>query len=165
MPATYEPIATQTLGTAAASIDFTSIPATYTDLRVVLVCTVSTADPLLVRFNSDSGANYSRTVLAGDGSTADSLRQTSTNQIFITRVSRSTTIPAMNTIDVFSYAGSTNKTALITDVADKNGSGVVANIVGLWRNTAAITSINLSTLSAYNFNIGTTATLYGIKNA
>jgi len=50
-------------------------------------------------------------------------------------------------------------------VADQNGSGVVANIVGLWRNTAAITSINLSTLSAYNFNIGTTATLYGIKNA
>jgi hypothetical protein len=48
---------------------------------------------------------------------------------------------------------------------DKNGSGAVWQIVGLWRSTSAITSINFFSSTGNNFAIGTTATLYGIKNA
>ena len=67
------------------------------------------------------------------------------------------------TLDIFSYTGSTNKTVLVTNSVDQNGSGQVGRVVGLWRNTAAITTITLSDSS--NFAIGTTATLYGIKAA
>ncbi len=102
MPTTYEPIATTTLGSAAATITFSTIPATYTDLRVVWVGTVTVADSAGMRFNSDSGTNYSRTVLQGDGSAASSNRSTSQNQIYLTRDDISTTLPQLFEIDIFS---------------------------------------------------------------
>jgi hypothetical protein len=166
MPSTYEPIATTTLGTSATTITFSSIPATYTDLRLVFVGTETTAgaNHANLRFNSDSGSNYSRTFLFGSGTAATSSRQTSVTQIRWSITGLSNTVPSTMSADIFSYAGSTNKTCLLTASQDFNGSGVVGNTVGLWRNTAAITSIDIinadSALAA-----GTTATLYGIKNA
>jgi hypothetical protein len=72
---TYEAIATQTLGSAAASVTFSSIPGTYTDLVVVIAGTLTTgSDNVSFQLNGDSGANYSVTVLTGDGSTASSGR-------------------------------------------------------------------------------------------
>jgi hypothetical protein len=68
--------------------------------------------------------------------------------------------------DIFSYAGSTNKTVLNKVATDKNGSGGVEYNVGLWRSTSAITSISLTLeASAQDFPVGTTATLYGILKA
>jgi hypothetical protein len=160
MPTTYEPIATQTLGSAAANITFTSIPATYTDLNLVI--TAGGGQVYYLRLNSDSGSNYSRTILWGEGTTASSSRSTSQTEIRMNGVSPSTV--GFYTADVFSYAGSTNKTILFTSSEDNNGSGYVYRNVGLWRNTAAVTSI-LFYPSAGNLAIGTTATLYGIKNA
>jgi hypothetical protein len=71
----------------------------------------------------------------------------------------------LQTVDIFSYAGSTNKTALVTSQSDQNGSGAVERSCGLWRNTAAITRIDIFPNSANNFATGTTATLYGILKA
>jgi hypothetical protein len=65
------------------------------------------------------------------------------------------------TIDLFSYSGSTNKALLSTYSEDANGSGASGCAVGLWRSTAAITSIKLFTVSN-NFATGTIATLWGI---
>jgi len=65
-------------------------------------------------------------------------------------------------IDIFNYSGNTNKTVLWAESSDKNGSGAVSRNVGLWRNTSAITTIQLSDSSSRNFGVGTTATLYGI---
>ena len=163
MPATYEPIATQTLGSAAATITFSSIAASWTDLRVVVIGTVATAGAVAIRFNSDSGSNYSRTILFGNGSTASSARSTSQTSFVIANINSSN--PSLITCDVFSYAGATFKTALGEGSDDRNGSGVVARAVGLWRNTAAITTITLIEANGANFSIGTTATLYGIKAA
>ena len=165
MPATYEPIATNTLGSATKSITFSSIPATFTDLRIVLVSTIQTAaDYVEITFNG-STTGYSWTRLSGDGSTAASGRITSnTKWVPNLPVGGSTTVPMLITTDIFSYAGSTFKTGLMETSADLNGSGVVIRGVGLWQNTAAITSIKLE-VQSYNFNAGTTATLYGIKNA
>ena len=75
-----------------------------------------------------------------------------------------TTYPLMATMDVFSYAGSTNKTCLTTVALDQNGgTGYVELAVQLWRSTAAITSISMTqTGSVNNFNAGTIATLFGI---
>jgi len=75
-----------------------------------------------------------------------------------------TTNPAMCTFDIFSYAGSTNKTVLVVGSRDNVASGSVARVVNLWRNTAAITSIEVSA-NGGNMDSGTTATLYGIKAA
>ena len=165
MPVTYEPIATTTLGSAAPSITFSSITSTYTDLRVVLVCTNASAGDTYFRFNGDSGANYSITALSGSGTSAQTNSPTgmsgiNPNQSYgIT----STTIPSLMTWDVFSYGSSAFKTTLCTASQDKNGSGNTIRVVGLWGNTAAITSITIA--PSANFNAGTTATLYGIKAA
>jgi hypothetical protein len=164
MAATYEPIATTTLGSAASSITFSSIPATYSDIRLVLTAKDATGSGYVkLTFNNDTGTNYSRTLIYGDGSAAGSA--SNTNQAFIRMNSGlSTTIPELLTADIFSYAGSTYKTALVTANEDKNGSGLIYSIVGLWRSTSAINRIDLSN-SVNNFAIGTTATLYGIKAA
>lgn len=164
MPATYEPIQTYTLGSAASSITFSSIPATYTDLRLVLNnIHSSTSGNLTISFNGvPSGTSHSWTYIEGNGTAANSARVSNEPSISASRVN---TVTVGNTFlynfDIFSYAGSTNKTCLITSSQDRNGSGVASNFVGLWRNTAAITSIVLTSAMA----IGTTATLYGIKAA
>ena len=163
MPATYEPIATTTLGSAASSITFSSIASSWTDLRVVLVGTVAAAGGVAIRFNSDTSSNYSRTVLYGTGSVAGSARDTSQTSFVIANINSSS--PSLVTCDVFSYAGSTFKTALGEGSDDRNGSGVVARAVGLYRSTSAITTITLIESNGANFSTGTTATLYGIKNA
>ncbi len=164
MPATYEPIATQTLGSAASSITFSSIPATYTDLRVVFIGgNNASATAFYFQVNGDTGSNYSRTFLTGDGATAASSRASNSSRIQ-SPMNLSATIPTFISFDIFSYAGSNNKTVLASFSADRNGSGVTSALVGLWRSTSAITSVNLSTPTDA-FGTGTTATLYGIKNA
>ena len=162
MPATYEPIATTTLGSATATISFTSISASYTDIRVVLVGShETTATTLRMQVNSDTGTNYSYTELIGDGATATSSRGTSSSRINCGNANFNNTQPSLITVDWFSYAGSTNKTCLVTASQDRNGSGSVLRTVGLWRSTSAITSVQLFPASG-NFATGTTATLYGI---
>jgi hypothetical protein len=166
MPATYEKIATTTLGSATSTITLSSIPSTYTDLRLVFVgnLTTSTAQPR-IRFNSDTTTNYSDTSLTGDGANPASGRDTSATWIYLFKTGLIGTTPSLSVVDIFSYSStSINKTCLINTSNDKNGSGTIENLVGLWRSTAAINSINIST-SGNNFAIGTTATLYGILKA
>jgi len=166
MPATYEPIATTTLGSATTSITFSSIPATYTDLRLVIaVSSASGGFNIRTQFNSDTGANYSSTWLQGDGSVASSSRNTGLTylQFF---AGESSTLPTLRTLDLFSYSGSKLKTGLMTGSNDYNGSGYVSRQVGLWSSTAAINTIYLFLSGvSQTFSIGTTATLYGILKA
>lgn len=155
-------IATTTLGSAASSITFNSIGSTYTDLRLVLLnVSASGNNVVYVRLNSDSGSNYSYTSIYGDGSSATSTRATSQTQWDQVSSGSNASYPQLWTLDIFSYAGSTYKTALATSSNDRNGSGYTERTVYLWRNTAAITSLVL-TSQVNNFGVGTTATLYGI---
>lgn len=163
MPATYEPIATNTLGSAATTITFTSISSSYTDLRLIFIGKASTNDDFRLQFNNDTGTNYSRVDIYGDGSSASSARANGAADIRIASNDGLDANIALATIDVFSYAGSTNKTCLITYSHDKNGSGYVYRQVGIWNSTSAINRITLTQNT--NFATGTTATLYGIKNA
>ena len=167
MATTYDKIATTTLGTAAASIDFTSIAGTYTDLRVVFKWQPTAALNLFIRLNNDSASPfyYSTTYLNGNGTSAASGRDTSSSSWSVNQiVNPSTKLPSFTTIDLFSYAGATNKTALITTSADFNGSGYTQPQISLWRRTDAVTQINL-VASSSTFIAGTTATLYGILKA
>lgn len=168
MPATYEPIATTTLGSAANSITFSSISASYTDLKIVLNYKRSDAGNMYaaLQFNSDTGSNYSYTVVYGFGTGTGSASTASNSQMFFNNQDPANgTNFSIGTADIFSYAGSTFKTVLLTHSADNNGSGGVSRTVGLWRSTSAISSIVIKSWSSPNFDIGTTATLYGIKNA
>jgi hypothetical protein len=166
MPATYEPIATTTLGANTTTISFTSIPSTYTDLRVIytFIRGANAGSEVFLRFNTDTATNYSDISLYGDGTSAASYRNTSATKILVNDSQGSAT-PSLGTIDVFSYAGSTNKTVLSTLSSDRNGSGWAQRGVGLWRSTAAITSVQLTCGQTNGWGVGSTATLYGIKNA
>jgi hypothetical protein len=163
MPATYEPIATQTLGSNATSIVFSSIPSTYTDLRLVLTNTASGGTQFIL-FNS-SATDYSTTYINGDGSTASSGRSTSYPRLDLNSQDTGNANVQFHTVDIFSYAGSTFKTCLITSSHDENGSGQINRQVGLWQNTAAINRIDIDLAGSATYSIGTTATLYGIKAA
>jgi hypothetical protein len=163
MPATYEPIATTTLGSASTTITFSSIPATYTDLVLIVVGTSSGSASLFFRLNGDTGTNYSSTILQGNGSSASSLQNSSQTEI-ATNAEFNATHPIMAELNVFSYAGSTNKTCLFNVSGDKNGSGLVTRGVGLFRSTSAITSLTVFS-GGTNMDIGTTAALYGILKA
>jgi hypothetical protein len=165
MPATYEPIATQTLGSAASAITFSSIPATYTDLRLVIVGIDSAEGGLRMTYNNDTSALYSNTQLYGVFSTAYSGRSTGITYCDLSVLSLATT-PKLIEVDIFSYAGSTFKTNLVSFSGNTNGASLdgIAKVVNLYRSTTAISRLDLG-LSAGSFDTGTSATLYGIKNA
>lgn len=166
MAITYEPIATTTLGSAATTITLSSIPATYTDLKLVFTCTTASGVVVFLQFNGDTATNYSRTYLEGTGTVAGAATSTSVTTFRpMAAGSTSSTVPTLITVDIFSYTGSTFKTGLSTFSGDTNGGGTVSCSVGLWRSTAAINSILILNSGAVNFSVGTTATLYGIKAA
>lgn len=162
MASTYEKIATTTLSSAAASYTFSSIPSTYTDLVLVVNAGAASGSyDFSFRFNGDSGTNYSVTRLRGTGSAASSLRQTNTT--FINTLAIPLTVDGVFIVSINNYSNSTTyKTALMRANAPANSLEAVA---GLWRNTAAITSITVSPEFLVNFIAGTTLTLYGIKSA
>ena len=161
MAQTYEPLATATSSGSSATISFTSIPATYTDLYIVVNGTVANANnTMLMQYNSDTAANYSSTVLSGDGSTTESFRGTSTSDMYCGRIS---TTQSTNIIQIQNYANTTTYKTFIS--RGNNTAARVSAFVGTWRNTAAITTVTLSFNGAGSFASGTTATIYGIKAA
>ena len=164
MAITYEPIATQTLGSATATVTFSSIPGTYTDLILIAMPSSGTGDEDLgIRFNSDTGTNYSSTILYGTGSVAGSTRGSNVNKMRIGRVSQTTPFP--NIIHIQNYANTTTyKTALSRHQNEAGDGSYVMASVGLWRNTSAITTITIAS-ETYNLQAGNTFTLYGIKAA
>lgn len=168
MAATYEPIATTTLGSATSTITFTGIASSWTDLRVVIVWKAALGSPdLIMKLNNDSGNNYSETNLWGNGTSAYSVGYTNRTSILLepgsTTITNATT-PTMATVDIFNYAGSTYKSSLISMSGDLNGSGASGIKVNLWRDTSAINRIDIG-FSSSNMATGTTATIYGILKA
>ena len=161
MASTYEKIATNTLGSATATITFSSISGSYTDLVLIasVKLTSSNTDRLILQFNGDTGSNYSITYLTGDGTTASSGRASSASEMNF--YNQSTSIFSTNIIQIINYSNSTTyKTAIgRTSTADIS----VFVTAGLWRNTASITQVDVK--SPNTFTTGSTFTLYGIKAA
>jgi hypothetical protein len=163
---TYTPIATTTLGSAAATVTLSSIPSTYTDLVLIISTRFAGgggASAIQAQFNSDSGSNYSQTVLNGNGSTASSFRSSSVTSAAFGLATDTANEFATSIIQLQNYSNTTtNKTSLArTNIA----SDRVRAIVNLWRNTQAIDSIFLQNNGATNFVAGSTFTLYGIAAA
>jgi len=157
-------IATVTVGSGgAASIDFTSIPGTMTDLLLVFSTRPGSTDTSWVqsvRFNGSS-SNLSMRTLEGDGSSASS----GTNGTRIDPINEGSTATANTfsngSIYIPNYAGSTNKSVSVDSISETNATTAYQRLAaGLWANTAAITQVSLippTTYAQYS-----SATLYGI---
>ena len=172
MPATYEPIATTTLSADAQTFTFSSIPATYTDLRLVMFALKKSAagnGAIQTRINGDTATNYSWVQLRGNGSSPSTSNAPNQNSFDFRNTLLDSTNPKFYTIDYFSYRSSVFKTVLADSAEDSNGgsgAGFVEKTVGLYRSTSAITSITIfDAFSGTSLGIGSTFTLYGIKNA
>ncbi len=167
MPAgsTYTKIASTTLGSAAASVTFSSIPSTYTDLVLVMNYFSTASEWPMIQFNSDTATNYSFTEMYGNGTSAASLRQSSINGIWVGYGAYSpagSTNPGTIIINIQNYSNTTtNKTTL----SRSNSTNGVEATVGLWRNTAAINTIVLKHQTATTYIAGSTFNLYGITAA
>ena len=166
MASTYTPINTYTVsGTSTSEINFTSIPATYTDLVVVIQGgSNSSSQNLKLQFNGDTAANYSITDLYGTGSAAGSQRGTAYNYGYVTYNNGGSTGLDQNAImNIMNYSNTTTyKTVLVR--SNNSGTGTEA-IVNLWKKTPeAINAIRLVVTTGALVN-GSTFTLYGITAA
>ena len=164
MPSTYTPIATTTLGSAAANITFSSISSAYTDLIVIVNGGFSSLDALAIQVNTDTGSNYSTTILNGDGSSAISWRSSGSTKIYMNY--NGLTGSSFSGAWVMHFQNYSNTTTNKTMIGRYNGaSNETGASVGLWRSTSVINSIKLFGNSGSNLLTGTTATLYGVKSA
>lgn len=161
--ATYEPIATQTLGSAAATVDFTSIPATYTDL--ILVCNPTSSggtDNFSLVFNSDTGNNYSYTGISGNGTSAASFRETNKDTAILGSVTSGNNAHIVHIMKYF------NTTIYKTAISRANTpANWVQSNVATWRSTAAINaiSVRIGASGSPTLAAGGIFTLYGIRAA
>jgi hypothetical protein len=170
MATTFEALATVTVGSGgAASIDFTSIPQTYTDLLVKISARITRAgvetDIMNVSFNGTS-TNESSRRLEANGTSVTS----ASNSLLLAYTANGTgaTANTFGNADFYiaNYASSNYKSASNEGVSENNATtayiGMAAN---LWSNTAAITSIAFTPDAGTDFVQYSTATLYGIKNS
>jgi hypothetical protein len=168
MATTYEPIQSQTLSSAVSSVTFSSIPQTYTDL--VLVSNVFAGfSGIGMRFNGDTASNYSYANATGQGTLGQMFRSGSTTDIQYcgwNYALGSTTIPAITKMNIMDYTNTSTYQYTLSTASDGNAAGNfdMEFFTGTWRNNAAVTSITLY-VSAVNFSVGSTFTLYGIKAA
>jgi len=175
MANTFIKIASVSVGSGgAASMAFTSIPSTYTDLCLFISARSArgqSSDNIDIFFNG-STSNRSDLALRGSGTVAVSYTTSNGHIGYIPAASDTANVFGSASIYIPNYASSTNNKSLSNDVvmennASGNGSAFMTLDAGLWSQTAAITSITLNTSSGVgsNFVEYSTATLYGIKNS
>lgn len=162
MAATYERIASTTLGSAVSTTSFTSIPATYTDLILVANYIATVLDQgVRVRYNSDTTTNYSYRNMVGYSGGTLTQQGSNTNHTRIAAVT-STNSPNLVYTNFIDYANTTTYKSHISRGNAVGNQDDVETFCGTWRSTAAISSIEIF-LNSGNFTIGATFTLYGIK--
>lgn len=169
-------IATVTVGSGGASdITFSSISGSYTDLQLALSLRTSTAtyqvDQIKLRFNGDSGTNYTYKNLVSSSAGVTSGGASSQDYLYFGYAPRpQATASAFNNALLYipNYASSSYKSIYSDTIAATNGTGdywYISNNTGIWLSTSAITSISIYSGDAGGFAQYSTAYLYGIKNS
>lgn len=165
----YESIMTVPVGSGGATISFTSIPATYKHLQIRSISrgTDAGSSRLEMRFNGDSGSNYSFHYMYGNGANAFADGYATQSLILLNRISGAGTLGSVfgaEIMDILDYAD-TNKYKTVRAITgfDENGAGEIQVNSGSWRSTSAITSISLTAESGSNFAQYSHFALYGIK--
>jgi hypothetical protein len=167
-PSSYESIATTTVTSATtSSVTFSSIPATYKHLQVRTLVKGSGTNYVLIRFNSDTGSNYTSHFMYGDGTgVGAATASTAQTSLYGLRASSGSQVGYGGSIlDILDYTN-TNKYKTTNTICgdEQNGSGFIFILSGLWLNTNAITSITLLSQSG-DFDQYSSFALYGIKGA
>lgn len=170
MPSTYTPIATSTLTSNAATITFSSIPQTYTDLIVVVnsTFTQTSARFISMQYNGDSGSNYCSIYFfgaVGSTGTASNINDTSA------RIGNgsSNNVNSLCMANIFDY---TNTTTYKTSIGRSASVDYAITYIASWKGstgsaTQAINSVTVTcdTSSSNAFATGSIFSLYGIKRA
>ena len=172
---TYTLIASNTLSSSAASVTFSSIPNTYTDLVLKYSArqtgTSDVQDSIQIGVNgAPSGTSFSTTRLRGNGSAASSNRSSNSSNYNLeqgaTAGGNVANTFAQGEIYIPSYTASQNKPASSFTAHEDNASlAYLRANASLWRSTSAITSLVLQLESGQNFISGSSFFLYGIKNS
>jgi len=142
---TYTLIDSEVLASSASSVEFTSISQDFRDL--VLVAEANTS--VLLRLNSDSGANYSMVYMFGNGSVA--LSDASTG---LTEVNLGTNSIAQ----IFDFSASDKHKIVLNR---NSPSAFVEARAARWSDTSAVTSLLLT--GSVSFTSGSSFYLYGIE--
>jgi hypothetical protein len=158
---TYTPLATVTLGGSDASITFASIPATYRDLILVINGSTTGNADFGLRFNGDSGANYSFVYMGGNGSGTASGANSGETQVVLDAYFWRSTERSNLVAQIMDYSATDkHKTVLSRNSVASGGVDAFAN---RWANTAAITSVEVRvSTGGQSFATGTTLSLYGV---
>ena len=172
MALTYIPINSQVLESTQATVTFTSIPQTYTDLVLVVNgYTTHTDDGArgYIQFNSDTGSNtnYSDVYIGVTATTKQTNKDVNAAYIAYGVLGNSSARPALVEINIMNYRN-TSSWGLVLCKSGKYSTTASGNFgtrwtCGTWRNTAAITDITLKCDTAYV--AGTIFSLYGIAGA
>lgn len=154
-------IASQTVGSGgAASITFSSISSTYTDL-VIVYCGAAGAS--LILNGVTTGSVYSRRYLAGSGSSASSGNVTAANAFDAVWSYWGSETSMFGAVYIPNYSGSSNKRIYADTCSEINTSGASVQTqfyTGVFNNSSPITSVTISglgTIPQYS-----TAYLYGL---
>ena len=170
MANTYTLIASSTVGSGgAAYIEFTSIPASYTDLLVLLSLrteNTGSGDTVRVQFNGSS-SNFTVKELSGDGSTAGSSSRTDGYVGYMNADASTASTFSNISLYIPNYTSSNYKSYSVDKVSEQNGTTAYAELIaGLWSQTAAITSLKfISAGVSIDLAQYSTAYLYGINNS
>jgi hypothetical protein len=163
MPLTYQKITTVTVGAGgAASIDFTSIPDTFTDLVVKWSTRNNSGRQVTFKLNNAT-TNQTYRIIYGDGS---GVATESGTRIFGYSNGSGTTANTFCNGEAYipNYAGSNNKSISIDSVEENNATGAYMVLsANLWSSSSAINQVTVIPHDGTSFNQYSTATLYGIK--
>lgn len=179
----YESISTVTVGSGgSSSIEFTSIPSTYTHLQIRGILQTNRSSYIVdltkIQFNNDTAANYSGHNLYGGYNTTPNVNASAnTSASYMAFQALNSGVGANIftgvVMDILDYAN-TNKYKTVRNLQgfDVNGTvgtgslgGTIALSSGNWRSTNAITSVKISMIDGTLFNQYSSLALYGIKGA
>ena len=161
----YELIASEILGSAQASVTFSSLgdySSTYKHLQIRAAVRGSLLDNIILRINSDTGSNYKSHILFGDGSSVGSDVYANTDKIYLGNASSTANQFVGLVLDVLDPYSTTKNTTTRTMYGNAGSPNVVQLLSGLWINTASITTLQILHDSG-NLETGSRFSLYGIK--
>ena len=159
---TYTPLANVTLGSTASSVTFSSIPATYRDLILVITSkTATTPTDIRGRFNSDTGANYNRVAMATQSNSVVSFSNTGLDSFYIWGTGDSAGAWGVATMNIMDYSATDKHKTILSRGNALGGFAEVEAQATRWASTSAMTSILLFPATS-SFAIGSTFNLFGV---
>ena len=169
MATTMKLIAKNVLGSDTASVTFSSIVGTYTDLLLVISARTdraSDSDPVKIQFNATgSDTNHSCRVLQGSGTDAVSATESRINAGIVAGNNATANTFGIAEAYIPNYAGSTKKSVSAGGAGENNGTAFMNVVAGLWDSTSAITEIKVLPVFGTNLKSGSSFFLYGITKA